>query len=65
MEVIIQTKEHSKHCNPKTINNLKVLIDAKFIATVKYVLDMQLEVPIPIVISWAFYLVANYFMCDL
>ncbi len=54
-----------KLCNPKAIINLKVLIDVQFKAKVKDVLDMQLEVPIPIVISWAFYLVANYFVCEL
>ncbi len=34
-----------KLCNPKAINNPKVLIDVKFKAKVKDVLDMQLEMP--------------------
>jgi hypothetical protein len=39
MEVNIESKRHVKFCNPKTISNLKVLIDAKFKAN-KDVLDI-------------------------
>jgi hypothetical protein len=40
MEVNIENKRHVKLCNPKTINNLKVSIDAEFKTKVKDVLNM-------------------------